>query len=179
MGDARTQTRARGPLVSAGFLLAALVVVGCGTGVSTSGPGGPGATPVDIADVSLNPASGDATPGAIATLAPAPSVAPPSGEPSARTVTVEYTFGADDRGAFLQAFRAAFPGIALDDDAIDRAGARVCTYLMRHADAAGLVSLDAALAEAEINEPGYAPEYWLAALEVANADYCRRFTIDP
>lgn len=176
VGD--VQARHNRPRVAAGLVVAASLFVGCGTGVPASQSGGPGPTAVEIADVSLIPAAGDATPGVIATVPALPSAALPSGEPSANTVTVEYTIGAADRAAFIDAWRAAFPGVEMDDGAIDSAGARLCTYLMRHADAAGSVALDDALAEAELNEPGYAQEYWLAAFEVANTDYCRDFTIN-
>jgi hypothetical protein len=172
--------RANLPVVGLALVVIAALAGACSTGPEVGSEGSPGPTPIDdIADVSLAPASEGATPEAVESTAALPSTAPPSGEPSAAPLPgVDYTFGADDAAAFADAYTAAFASAELDEETIDLAGARLCTYLMRHADAAGVVALEDALIEADINEPGFARADWLTAFEVANAHYCGEFTVD-
>ncbi|MEO5704553.1 MAG: hypothetical protein ABIZ52_05505 [Candidatus Limnocylindrales bacterium] len=158
------------------LLAVALLAAACGGGGSGTTPSGQ--APVDIKLVSFIPSTAVPAPAVLASVAPEASVAPPIGEPSVAEVTVDYSQAAADLGAFRAAYRAAFSGFEIDDDAIQRAGARLCTYLMRLAGADGSVALDAALAEAEVNEPGYAPEDWVTAFGVATAHYCREYTVE-
>jgi hypothetical protein len=91
----------------------------------------------------------------------------------------EYDLGADDLAAFAAEYREVFPGSADFDEAqFDAVGSHLCTYLMRHADAAGVVDVESALIEADMNEPGYTRDDWLSALEVANTHYCGEFLVD-
>lgn len=151
----------------------ALLVVACGSGTgSTTGP-----TPVNVAEMSLPPADEAITPAPVATSETLPSEGPPTGVPEPPEVSVDYTLGADDPAGFRQAYRSAFEGIDLDDAAVDAAGARLCSYLMRRADAAGTVALEDVLMEANLNEPGFSREAWVAAFEVATAHYCGEFEV--
>lgn len=160
------------------FVVAAVALASaCSVGGSGSVPSGQ--TPVDIKLISFVPSTAVPAPVLLASVPAQPSVAPPVGEPSVAPVTVGYTLGADDLPGFAEAYRAAFAGFEIDDGAVEVAGARLCTYLMRHAGAGGSVSLEDALAEAEVNEPGYAPEDWIAAFGVATAHYCGEYTVEP
>jgi hypothetical protein len=152
------------------------LIAACSVGGSVPTPSAQ--TPVDVTLISFVPASAAPAPAVPASLAAQASVAPPVGEPSVAPVSVDYTLGADDLPAFAAAYRAAFAGVEIDDAAVDVAGARLCTYLMREAGPGGSVALSDALAEAEVNEPGYAPEDWIAAFEVATAHYCGEYTVE-
>ena len=159
------------------LVAAVALVAACSAGGTGAAPSGE--TPVDVSLISLVPASAAPAPEVLASVGAQPSVAKPVGEPSVAAVTVDYTLGADDLPAFAAAYRAAFAGVEIDDAAVDVAGARLCTYLMRQAGTGGSVALDDALAEAEVNEPGYAPEDWITAFGVATAHYCGEYTVEP
>lgn len=159
-------------LAAASFLL--ITVLACSPAAETQAP-----TVVALPDVSLAPADDTAAPDAMPILPELPSVPPPpSGVPVPPDPDVDYTFDADDLEAFLAAYQEAFPEAGVDRGMIASAGASLCTYLMRHADGDGVVSLDDAMVEADLNEPGYSREAWLLAFEIATASYCGQFTID-
>lgn len=166
----------RFPRKAVGLVAAVALAAACNVG--GSGPAPSGQTPVDIKLISFVPSTAVPAPMVLASIAAQPSVARPVGEPSVAPVTVDYTLGADDFPAFAAAYRAAFAGFEIDDAAVDVAGARLCTYLMRQAGAGGSVALDDALAEAEVNEPGYAPEDWILAFGVATEHYCGEYTVE-
>ena len=168
--------RAAAVVVSVSMLVAAC---GGNNGGSAGGAGPTSApTPVDIAEVSLIPAAETATPEAIPSAAAIPSAEVPVGEPPAFEPPNEYVLGADDLAAFSAAYDELFPGTGFDESQFDAVGGHLCTYLMRHADADGAVDLEAALIEADVNEPGYTRGDWLAAFSAANAYYCGEFTVD-
>lgn len=173
MTDAGAQRRF--PRRTLGLLAAAGLAAACSVG--GSGPAASGQSPVDITLISLVPATAVPAPDVLASVAAQPSVAPPLGQPSEAAVTVEYAHGADDFPAFAAAYRAAFAGFEIDDATVEMAGARLCTYLMRQATDGGSVALVDALAEAEVNEPGYAHEAWIAAFGAATAHYCGEYTV--
>lgn len=156
-----------------------LVISACAGG--SARPADPSAetTSSQVAPPSLPPASEDATPVALPSTEALPSVEPPSGEPSAPAVgAAEYTLGADDLAAFIDAYAAAHPDWTMSDTEMDLAGARLCTYLQRHADASGHVEAQQALVEADVNEPGYAWELWAVRFDIALGHYCGEFTAD-
>lgn len=106
-------------------------------------------------------------------MLPLPSVPLPVGTPSIPPPPEpDYVLGADDMAAFVDAYRAAYPDVELDDATIEAAGAQLCTYLMRQVDA------EDALTEADHNEPGRAREDWMDAFELATAHYCGEFAVD-
>jgi hypothetical protein len=132
-----------------------------------------------VPSVSLVPAVETSTPGPVETPGEVPLVGPPSGVPLPPPgVTPDYQQAADDLAAFVDAYRQAFQVPELPEEAIAAAGARVCTYLQRHADTSGRVDIAGALTEAEINQPGFPREVWLTAFEAAIANYCREFSFD-
>lgn len=166
---------------AAAICIALLAATACGSdggGVSTVGLSAtPAITPIDIADVSLPPASTTAEPETIPTSVTVPSVDLPSGDPSPFLPPSDYRLGADDLAAFGAAYDAVFGVSGLDDAGYDAVGSHLCTYLMRHADVNGVVDLESALIEADINEPGYTRGDWLAAFEIADAYYCGEFAV--
>lgn len=158
----------------------ALIATACTIGSGSSRPtGSPPVLAEDTPDVSLNPAKDSAEPAAVPSDLVAPSVALPSGDlgppPSPPS---DYQNEPDDLAGFSAAYRAAFAGVELSDQQVRAAGAALCTYLMRHADANGTVALEEALIDADLTQPGFARSDWLAALEVANEHYCGSFTVD-
>lgn len=177
------KARLRRPLLFTALfvVLVAMLVTACAQGgPSTGGSAGtPAPTPVNIADVSLGPASaGSATPDAVPSAETLPSAEVPTGEPPEFVPPSEYALGADDLDAFSAAYEELFPGSGLDASGFDAVGTHLCTYLLRHADDDGVVDLEAALIEADMNEPGYTRGDWLAALGSANAHYCGEFRVD-
>lgn len=153
-----------------------LLLVGCATQTgSPSATAEP--TPVLVAEISLPPASEAPPPEEIPDPAGIPSVPPPSGDPEAPEIEVEYDLSADDSDAFADAYRTAFESLDLTDEEINIAGARLCTYLMRHADADGAVALEDAITEADLNQPGFARETWELAFEIATSHYCGEFSL--
>src|SRR3990170_4069386 len=128
--DVRTPHRSGWTIAAAGAAVLTLVLVACaGPGANPSTTALP--TPVVLGQVSLAPASEEATPAEVPDAGDIPSVAPPSGEPEIPAVDVEYDLGADDPDAFAEAYRSAFEALDLTDEDVDTAGARLCTYLMR------------------------------------------------
>lgn len=163
----------RRPTIIGLVLLLSLLASACGAATtSTAAP-----TPINVNEMSMNPAEETRTPEPVESLEELPSAAPPSGDPEVEEVTVDYTLGADDAEAFAAAYRSTFEGADLDDQTVDTAGARLCTYLMRHADDDGAVAMEDAMLEADLNEPGYAREAWIAAFDVATAHYCGEFEV--
>ena len=157
----------------------ALLLAACGGGASTGDADStPAPTPVDIAEISLAPAPESATPESVPSAAALPPAEVPTGEPPPFQPPSDYVLGADDLDAFSAGYEELFPGTGLDATGFDAVGSHLCTYLMRHADADGVVDLEAALIEADMNEPGYTRGDWLSALAVANAYYCGEFTVD-
>lgn len=176
MGDHHLTTARRAVVLATG--LVALIIGGCASGVAVADPSAAEASPI-IAEMSLMPASDAVTPEAIPSAEALPSTTLPSGDPSVPAVAPpEYDLGADDLAAFVDAYAAAFPEANLTADEIDLAGSRLCTYLMRHADADDWVDAANALSEADVSEPGYARETWVAAFELALANYCGEFSAD-
>jgi hypothetical protein len=156
----------------------ALLTAACGA-ADGSGEATPPATAPLLAEISLPPAEEEATPEAIASTEPLPSVRPPDEPPSIPPLPPpDYTRGADDMAAFVEAYRDAYSYVELDDATIEAAGARLCTYLMNHADAEGTVAPEDVLAEADLSEPGYAPEDWMQAFELATDHYCGEFSVN-
>jgi hypothetical protein len=131
-----------------------------------------------IPSISLIPAEETSTPEVVPSIESVPNVGLPEGSPSdAPEPPSEYVVGADDIDAFVAAYRDAF-GTSLSDAELDLVGSHLCTYLIRHADQQGNVTLADALTEADINEPGFARSDWLISFEIANAYYCSEFTVD-
>lgn len=162
--------RGRRPVVAL-LISIALVATACGDGAETS-------TPTGNPELSLAPAEHTSTPEVLPNVTTLPSLAPPPDDsPAPPEVDVDYVFGADDLDSFAEAYQSMF-GVELDRDAADQIGARVCTYLMRHADGDGVVDVQSAVIEADLNEPGYPRADWMAAFEVANAYYCGEFAVD-
>jgi hypothetical protein len=167
----------RSNLAAAAAVLLTIVMAAC------AGPGGadlPTAlpTPVVLDQVSLPPASDEVPPPSqIPDVGDIPSVPPPSGDAETPAVEVGYDLGADDADAFAAAYRSAFGTLELTDEQVDTAGARLCTYLMRNADADGFVELDAAIAEADVNQPGFGPETWETAFGIATDHYCGEYSL--
>lgn len=128
--------------------------------------------------MSLNPAVETSTPEPVGTPGELPPVGPPSGVPPPPDVSTSYSGVADDLAAFIAAYRAAFEVAALSDQQVADAGARLCAYLQGQADDSGVVDAERALADAEINEPGYPREVWVLAFEIASTSYCGAFTFD-
>lgn len=150
----------------------ALVVVACQAG----SPATPAPTAIVLPSLSLLPASETSTPEPAATPGEVPPIGPPSNVPPPPEVAVEYAGPPDDLTAFVTAYRSAFQVPELSDQQIADAGARLCTYLQRHATPNGAVDVDRALAEAEIHEPGYPRDAWQRAFQLASADYCGEFS---
>ena len=165
--------------VAASILSFALFTVGCNAASSPGASSQASQAAIFAPSVSLIPAAETSTPAPVETPGELPPVGPPSGVPLPPPgVTPDYQQAADDLAAFVAAYRQAFQVPELPEEAIAAAGARVCGYLQRHADASGLVTIANALTEAEINQPGFPREVWLAAFEAAKASYCREFTFD-
>jgi hypothetical protein len=156
----------------------AATLVACDTGSRSS----PAATSIAVPSVSLLPAVDLSTPEPAGTPGAVPQIGPPSGPPSSVPPPPEgiagYSDTADDLSAFVAAYRTAFQVPELSDQQIAEAGARLCTYLRGQADATGIVDAGRALADAEINEPGYPRAVWQAAFELASTSYCSEFTFD-
>lgn len=160
------------------WLIAAVVLMLAACGTETGQPTAIASVPA-LDEVSLPPAEESNTPAAATTPEPLPSADVPSGEPSAATLpNGDYTAAADDLDAFVAAYRAAYPDDKLTDEALDNAGSRYCGYLARHASSNGVVDPNGALTEADLNEPGYSRESWMAVLEMAATDYCGQFSVD-
>lgn len=168
-----TYPNRRAPAAAA--LLGLISLLGSACGAATMSTAVP--TPININDFSMPPAQGTTTPEPVGSLAPIPSVAPPSGDPVVGGVAPEYTLAADDPEAFATAYRSIFEGADLDDHAVATAGARLCTYLMRQADEDGTVRLEDAVTEADLSEPGYARDAWVAAFGAATTHYCSEFEV--
>ena len=166
-------------------LVGALTFAACSSGPTastpgTDGAGTPGPTIVGLDQLSLRPAVETAEPD----LEEAPLGTPPGGPPEGVAppppeVAVEYAGPADDLPGFVAAYREAFMVPELTDEAIGTAGARLCTYLGRHATPNGSVDLGRAVTEADINEPGYPREVWQEAFRIATAHYCDEFSFAP
>lgn len=145
------------------------------------------ATPTGTTVPTFPTAAGPSLPPARETVAPPsdeqppvlpPSIPPPpSGPPPPPPLAIDYVQPASDLEGFVVAYRAAFGVPELDADVVAQAGARLCTYLQRHTDAAGVVDVDAAVTEADINEPGYPRAAWIGGFGVANDFYCDEFVI--
>lgn len=170
-------SRLRIPIVLA-FAGIALIAVAC-----TTAPRPPTGSPLetvdDLADASLNPALVSAEPADVDDDLVAPSIALPSGDPGAPPAPpTDYQDEPDDFSGFADAYRAAFPGVVFSDQEVRAAGATLCTYLMRHANGNGTVTLEDALIEADLNQPGFPRSDWLTALEIANQHYCGSFSVD-
>ena len=172
-GAALRRSRPSRPVLAGIAALIAVSVIACDAGTRSS----PGATSIALPSVSLNPATETSTPEPAGTPGDAPPVGPPSNVPSPPGLTVDYSGPPDDLPAFVAAYRSAFQVPELTEEQIAGAGARLCTYLQRHATANGSVDLARALIEAEINEPGYPREVWELAFELANASYCTEFSV--
>jgi len=155
-----------------------LVMGACGA--STTAEPTSSATVPPIAGMSLQPAAEAPTPQPVDSAEPLPSIVVPTGTPEASTAgnVPEYNAGADDLTAFAATYRVAFPGLEFGDEDLDAIGARLCTYLSRHADASGVVDAAAALTEADLSEPGYARNDWVIAFELAMEHYCGEFSGD-
>lgn len=180
MRDGASRLRIPAVLAIAGI---ALIASGCTTSSGSRPPTGSlPPTVEDLADVSFNPPAVSADPAAPPDMGSgpvAPSIAPPSGDPGAPpSPPSDYQNEPDDFAGFAAAYRAAFPGVELTDQQVRAAGASLCTYLMRHADANGTVALEGALTEADLNQPGFARSDWLTALEIANEHYCGSFSVN-
>ena len=172
-------SRLRIPIVLA-LASIALITIACTTASGSRPPtGSPLETVDDLADASLIPAKVSAEPAEVADDLVAPSIALPSGDPGAPPAPpTDYQEEPDDISGFADAYRAAYPGVVMSDDQVRAAGATLCTYLMRHANADDSVTLEDALIEADLNQPGFARSDWLTALEIANEHYCRSFSVD-
>ena len=155
--------------------LLGLVALACNAAVSpTAGPSVP-----SVVELSLPPAAQIAPPPSVGPPAELPPFAPPCGPPPPPpAVIVDYTNEARDLAGFVAAYRETFGVPNLDAAPIDEAGARLCTYLQRHADANGVVVTERAVTEADINEPGYPRDVWVQAYALASAFYCPEFTTD-
>ena len=155
-----------------------LVMGACG-GSTTAEPTSAATVP-PIAGMSLQPAAEAPTPQPIDIEDPLPSIAVPTGSPVAPTPGDDpgYNAGADDLTVFAATYRAAFPGLELNDEDLDAIGARLCTYLSRHADASGVVDAADVLTQADLSEPGYARSDWVIAFELAMEHYCGEFSGD-
>ena len=152
----------------------ALTIAACGTGPGSS----PAQTAITVPSMSLIPAAETSTPEPFGTPGELPPIAPPSGVPPPPDVTTGYSGPADDLPGFIAAYRAAFQVPELTDQQVADAGARLCAYLQGQADASGVVDAERALADAEVNEPGYPRDVWVLAFEIASASYCGAFTFD-
>lgn len=109
---------------------------------------------------------------------PLPSIPVPTGAPGAASpppLRPAYGDRADDLEGFAQAYRSALLDAGLGNAAA--AGRDLCTYLMRHADEEGVVSLGDAVTEADIHQPGYPRETWVRGFELATEHYCPEFTL--
>lgn len=157
----------------------ALIGVGCTAGSGSSPTPSSAATVEDLTTIALTPAKTSAEPENLDRPPVAPSLPLPSGlpEPPPPPPT-EYQDEPDGPEDFAAAYRAAFPGVEMDDQRVRAAGAALCTYLMRHANANGTVALEDALMEADLSEPGFARTDWLTAFEIANDHYCGSFSVD-
>ena len=155
-------------------MVVALAAAACDTGRINS----PAPTSISVPSVSLIPATETSTPQPFGTAGEVPPIGPPSGVPPPPEAIAAYSEPADDLPAFVAAYRTAFQVPELSDQQIADAGARLCTYLQGQADDSGIVDAGRALADAEINEPGYPREVWLVGFELASTNYCREFTFD-
>jgi hypothetical protein len=154
--------------------MTALLVAAC-----ASAPPTPSASFTGVDAQSLPPArehvappSAELPPDLPAFIPPPPSGAPPP------PVTVEYSGAAADLAGFVAAYREAFAVPDLDEGAIARAGASLCTYLERNTDPSGVVHLDRALADADLFEPGYPRDAWVTGFGIATRFYCSDFVVD-
>jgi hypothetical protein len=155
--------------------MTALLVAACASAPAAT----PSASFTGGAELSLPPArehvappSAELPPDLPAFIPPPPSGAPPP------PMTVDYSGVAADLAGFVAAYREAFAVPDLDEGAIAEAGARLCSYLERSADPSGVVHLDLALADADLFEPGYPRDAWLAGFEIADRFYCPDFVLD-
>lgn len=152
----------------------ALTIAACATG----SPSSPAPTGLTLPSMSLNPAVETSTPEPVGTPGELPPVGPPSGVPPPPDASTSYSGSPDDLTAFVSAYRAAFQVTELTDQQIADAGARLCSYLQGQADESGVVDAQRALADAEINEPGYPRDVWVMAFDIASASYCGAFTFE-
>lgn len=175
-GRKPSQPRSTRRTVATAAAVVVLIALGATAIIVATRDGAPAV--VDIGDVSLTPAAEGATPDLIESVAPLPSAEPPTGEPTeASGISIDYTLGADDLAGFVDAYRTAFPSADGDEGTI-AAGARLCTYLMRHAGPDGAVDLEDALAEANLHEPGFPRDDWIVAFQAASRYYCGEFVVD-
>lgn len=107
-----------------------------------------------------------------------PPVGPPSSVPPPPDAPVGYSGSPEDLAAFIGGYRSAFQIPELTDQQIADAGARLCSYLQGQAGPDGVVDAARALADAEMHEPGYPREAWVAAFQVASETYCPAFSFD-
>ena len=157
-------------------VLAAVAVVAAACAGGTSGPGGNPTVP-GVDQLSLPPAQVTTEPVPVESPGAPPSVGTPEGTaPAPPEVTVDYTGPADDLAGFIAAYRETF-GADIPDDEIGAAGARLCTYLQRHAGADGTVPIGTAIGEADLNEPGYPRDVWVAAYELVTTYYCTELIV--
>lgn len=163
-----------GTLLIALMAIVAVVAAACTGGAS--GPGGdPTARPVD--QLSLPPAQVTTAPAPVESPGAPPSVGTPEGTaPAPPEVTIDYTGPADDLPGFIAAYRETF-GAELSDERIGAAGARLCSYLQRHAGPDGTVPIGTAIGEADLNEPGYPRDVWVAAYELVTTFYCTELAV--
>jgi hypothetical protein len=152
-----------------------LVVAACG-----SAPGTPGASFPGAAELSLPPARENVAPPSADLPPDLPEFIPPppSGAPPPPPMPIDYSTAAADLAGFVAAYREAFAVPDVEEGVVAKAGARLCTYLERNADPSGVVHLDRALADADLFEPGYPRDAWLAGFEIANRYYCTAFAVD-
>jgi hypothetical protein len=170
MNPARTSRSAAASIAA----VVAMTVMACATTSSSSlAP-----TAIMVPTMSLIPAVETSTPEPAGTPGELPPVGPPSGVPPPPDVSTGYSGPADDLVAFVAAYRAAFQVTELSDQQIQEAGARLCAYLQGQADDNGVVDAERALADAEINEPGYPRDEWVLAFGIASTSYCGAFTFD-
>ncbi len=184
--------RSRVAPVLVAALLAVAVAVACDAGVrpSATSPEGPSAAPtvLPVDQLSLPPAAETPAPAPVADPGELPLEGPPDGippppvdgsAPPPPEVTVEYAGAPRDLAGFIAEYRDEFGPIDASDDVIATAGARLCTYLQRHATTDGSVDIERAMNEADINEPGYLRLTWLVAFRVAVTHYCGGFSYSP
>lgn len=169
--------RSRRPRQSPGvsFGLLALVAAACGGGALAT----PEGSAIVVPSVSFVPAQETSTPEPVEAPDELPPIAPPSNVPPPPSLPgPDYAGSPDDLAAFASAYREALQVPDLADEEITAAGARLCSYLQRHAGADGVVDVERALTEAEINEPGYPREAWLVAFELASTFFCSELSFD-
>jgi hypothetical protein len=173
--------------------LAAMVFGACNAPArpSTTPSEAPSAAPtvLRVDQLSLPPAADTPPPVPVADAGEIPLDGPPEGippppadgvaPPPPPEVIVEYDGEPLDLAGFIAEYRDEFGPLDVSDADIATAGARLCTYLQRHAAPDGSVDIERAMTEADINEPGYQRLSWLVAFRVAVTHYCGGFSYSP